>query len=205
MIGVIGLLSAPTLFALPIYIGWVSPTPSTPIRTTLMFSKPETLQRSALEKGASIAHKVLASDARMRDRFDLVARLFNRAMGLPPTDETFLWAWTCLEVFTMMGSNGYSVIASYLAKVTGDDAAALADRLDIKGLHDARSKLVHSGNLGKSPYRPCAACAVCHTTENLSGFFKRVPNRLLSFRTSTQHDPTPLLRYAMKAPPRRAI
>ncbi|HXH91594.1 MAG TPA: hypothetical protein VNN25_08435 [Thermoanaerobaculia bacterium] len=148
MIGIIGLLSSPTLFALPIYVGWVSATPSTPLNTKAMFSKPEQLNRAALEKGVSIARRVLARDPAMRDRFDLVARLFSRTMGSPPTDEAFLWAWTCLEVFPMMGTQKHRHIAPYLAKLTGDDEAALAARLDIRGLYILRSKLVHSGHLG---------------------------------------------------------
>src|SRR6266568_8678783 len=147
---IIGLLSTPTLFALPIHIGWVSASALPPVHTTFMFSHPQKLDRKALERGISVARKVLTSDSVMRDRFDLIARLFGRTIGMPPSDEAFLWAWTCLEIFPMMGTQKYRHIAPYLAKVTGSEEAELAERLDIRGLHALRSKLVHSGHLGLS-------------------------------------------------------
>jgi hypothetical protein len=148
---IIGLLSTPTLFALPIYTGWVSPTPSTPVSTQVMFSKPERLHGPNLEKGIAVARSVLARDGAMRDRFDLIARLFSRSIGSAPSDEAFLWAWTCLEVFPMLGTQKYKHIAPYLAHVTGYSEADFLRRVDVRALHVLRSKLVHSGRLGLAP------------------------------------------------------
>jgi len=148
MVGIVGVLTSPTLFALPVYVGWASASPETPIDTIAMFSKPMKLHRPALEKGVSVARKVLANDSVMRARFDLIARLFNRAIGSPATEEAFLWAWMCLEVFPMMGTQKHSHIAPHLAKLTGEEEGVLARRLDIRGLYGLRSKLVHSGYLG---------------------------------------------------------
>lgn len=145
-----GLLSNPRIFALPIYVGWVNPTPRAAIRTTLMFSPPETLARKPLEKGIQVARAILAENSDIRDKFDLVARLYSKTIGVPPSDEAYLWAWTCLEVFPMMGSQKYRRIAPYLATIVEREEKYLADSLDIKGLHALRSKLVHAGHLGLS-------------------------------------------------------
>jgi hypothetical protein len=146
--GIVSILTTPTLFARPIYTGWVGLTPSAPVNTQLMFSKPERLHGPNLEKGISVARSVLAQDATMRDRFDLVARLFNRSIGMAPSDEAFLWAWTCLEVFPMCGTQKYKHVAPYLAKITGFSESEVLTRVDIRALHVLRSKLVHSGRLG---------------------------------------------------------
>ena len=145
-----GLLSSPRIFALPLYMGWVSPTPSAVIHSTVMFSPPEKLARKPLEKGIQVARSVLAGSAELRDKFDLVARLYSRTIGVPPSDEAYLWAWMCLEVFPMLGTQKYRLIAPYLATIVQKDEKYLADTLDIKGLHALRSKLVHAGYLGIS-------------------------------------------------------
>jgi hypothetical protein len=146
--GIIAILTTPTLFALPMYTGWVGLGPSAPVNTQLMFSKPEKLHGPNLEKGISVARSVLAQDATMRDRFDLIARLFSRSMGVAPSDEAFLWAWMCLEVFPMCGTQKYKHVAPYLANVTGFSESEVLSRVDIRALHALRSKLVHSGRLG---------------------------------------------------------
>lgn len=148
---IVGLLSTPTLFALPLYAGWIGTAPSAPVNTQVMFSKPESLHGANLEKGISVARSVLARDAATRDRFDLMARLFNRSIGAAPSDEAFLWAWTCLEVFPMLGTQKYKHVAPYLANVTGYSEAEVLNRVDIRALHVLRSKLVHSGRLGLAP------------------------------------------------------
>lgn len=146
--GIFSILTAPTLFARPMYTGWVGLIPSAPVNTQVMFSKPEKLHGANLEKGISVARSVLAQDATMRDRFDLIARLFNRSIGMAPSDEAFLWAWTCLEVFPMCATQKYKHVAPYLAKITGFSEGEVLRLVDIRALHALRSKLVHSGRLG---------------------------------------------------------
>jgi hypothetical protein len=149
-VAIVGLLTSPTLFALPIYSGWISDTPFPSVVTEMVVSKPQNLNQRELERGISLARKVLSVDPALRDRFDLVARLFNRAIGSPPSEEAFLWAWMCLEVYPMCGTQKYSHIAPYLARATGREAQYLSEWLGIGELHHLRSKLVHSGHIGLS-------------------------------------------------------
>jgi hypothetical protein len=149
--GILSVLVTPTLFSMPIYVGWVSATPSPPLATNVMFSRPTALHRKNLEKGITVARAVLAKDAAMRDRFDLISRLFARSIGSPPSDEAFLWSWMCLEIFPMLGTQKYRYIAPYLSGVTGYSESELLARFDIRGLHILRSKLVHSGRMGLAP------------------------------------------------------
>jgi hypothetical protein len=150
VIAILGLLSSPTVFSLPMYVGWISEDPRPVVITEMVFSKPQHLDRKQLEKGVAVARNVLAANPAVRDRFDLVARLFNRAIGSPPTEEAFLWAWMCLEVFPMLGTQKYRLIAPYLAEATGQNEEHLFRWLNIRALHELRSKLVHSGQMGLS-------------------------------------------------------
>ena len=148
VIAIVALLSVPTLFGVQIYEGWIGSRELPPVHATVVVSQPQHLDRKSLEKNISIARNFLAGDAAMRNRFDLIARLFNRALAGPPGEDTFLWAWICLEVFPMMGSQKYRCVAKYLATMSNGDETELASRLDIRGLYRLRSKLVHAGHLG---------------------------------------------------------
>ena len=145
----IGFLSAiygAELFASRLYLGWLAHEPSGQVvQAAIMFTSVATWDRRAIESSLGVVRRVLASEPAMRERFDLVARLFAHAVALPPSDDTLLWLWTCLEVFPMLGQEKYRVIADYLEPHVSRSAAEIAEALDIRGFHELRSKLVHSG------------------------------------------------------------
>lgn len=149
-IGIVGLLTDPHIFALPIYRGWAGETANGPLQKSLMFCPPVTASPSELRKSISVARNVLSVDAIDRQRFDLVARLFARTIGSAPSEESILWAWTCLEVYPMKGTQKYALVAPYLATVTGIEEKVIARQLGIRELHMLRSKLVHAGAMGLS-------------------------------------------------------
>jgi hypothetical protein len=146
-----GLFMNPFIFARPLYRGWLGDDPQQFDDATVLFTPYQHFKPAVLEKNLKVARAVLAGDADVNRRFTLMARLFNRAATLDRPDETFLWLWTCLEVFPMADTSKIRPIEEFLARHIGVSFTEIRDRLGVGRLYSLRCALVHDGALNVTP------------------------------------------------------
>lgn len=148
VIAFLSIIYRPFVFSSPVWSGWVRTEETQYTDAQVMFSPPQRWDRKHAESQISAARRALAEKPELQKRFGLMARLFNRAIGLAPGDEMFLWLWTCLEVFPMVDTTDIAPISAYLAPYVGKDARDVKAKLQIGRLFGIRSRLVHDGSTG---------------------------------------------------------
>jgi len=143
MIAVLSLLHSPNIFNRLVYEGWLLEDGKAIMQAWVKMVNKRDLEKDLLIETAEGLSGV--GDKDLLARFDLMSKFYSKALLYDPGEEKFLFLWTILEVFPMMGTAKYRPIADYLAPLIGRPAAEVADTLQVKGMHDLRSKLVHSG------------------------------------------------------------
>ena len=138
------------IFARPLYRGWLGADPRQFRFAEVLFTPWQVFEPRAIEKSINAARAVLARNAEHDRRFGLMTRLFNRAITLDDAEQTFLWLWTCLEVFPMVDTTNVKPISEHLAPYVDQTREVVAEKLQIGRLFGHRCTLVHDGSIGLS-------------------------------------------------------
>src|SRR5215203_1205396 len=83
----------------------------------------------------------------LRGRFEWMSRLVAKGLAEPLGEEGYIWLWTALEVFPMVGTSNIKTISEFLAGYLGESPSLVKEKLRIGWLFGMRSKLVHDGRL----------------------------------------------------------
>ena len=145
-------LYSPDLFRTPLFRGWLRGGPPSPDLGLLVKGvDPIVLQSSSSPGKFSAALGAVAKVEGLQGRFDLMSRLVAKGFAEAPGEESFLWLWTALEVFPMVGTTDIQPIPDFLSSYFGRPAVEVKTALRIGWLFGMRSKLVHDGHLPLAP------------------------------------------------------
>jgi hypothetical protein len=141
-------LYSPDLFRTPLFRGWLQGgPPSSDLGLLVKGVDPIMLDGASTSDKFSAALSSVGKVGHLQGRFDLMSRLVAKGFAETPGEESFLWLWTALEVFPMVGTTDIQPIPDFLSSYFSRPAADVKKALRIGWLFGMRSRLVHDGNL----------------------------------------------------------
>jgi hypothetical protein len=139
------------LFDQLIYSGWILDDSQ-----ALISAWVKRVEKIAIETNElTILHDKLknleSSDAELFGRYLLMTKFYAKSVAYDPSEEKFLFLWTILEVYPMMGTpkgkTNVKSVAQYLAPILNLPADDIMKKLELGRMYGLRSGLVHAGHL----------------------------------------------------------
>lgn len=186
------------LFRTLLFRGWLRGGPPDPHLGVLMRAvMPIELASAGIAREYGSASTAINANAELKERFGLMSRLVARALSQPPGEEAFLWLWTAVEVFPMVGTTDIKPIGEFLATYVNRPAEIVKQKLRIGWLFGMRSRLVHDGHLPLDQEDALSAL----------GTLELVVRAILRHAAALPHDGAldPLLNAVKPDPPRPKV
>lgn len=92
-----------------------------------------------------------SNDVELLRRYLLMAKFYAKSVMYEPSEEKFLFLWTILEVFPMMGTpkgkTNVKSVSQYIAPIVNLEVDDVMSKLELGRMYRLRSGLVHAGQL----------------------------------------------------------
>lgn len=146
VITVLSCLLTRDLFRTQLFRGWLQDLPARDLGLVKLVD-PIRVDRAVVTQGYNSAFAAMGRTLVQPDRLALMARFVRKGLSEAPSEEAYIWLWTALEVFPMVGTTDITPISEFLASYLQRPPTEVKSRLNIGWLFGMRSKLVHDGHL----------------------------------------------------------
>ena len=146
-ISVLSAISSPDLFRIQVFRGWLQNSTMPGFGCHLRFVDPVSWAEKKIASDYRGAKAAISRNSALSDRFSLMARFIAKGLAETPGEEAFVWLWTALEVFPMVGTTDIRPISEFISGYVGLPAESVKNKLKIGWLFGMRSQLIHYGKL----------------------------------------------------------
>lgn len=148
VVTILSAIATVDLFRTLLFRGWLQGGPPSKDLGFLVKWVPPVEVNAKTVSGAYVgATGAIARQPQLQERFALMARFVAKGLAEPPGEEAFVWLWTALEIFPMVGTTDIKPIASFLSGYVSASPEVVKEKLKVGWLFGMRSKMVHDGHL----------------------------------------------------------
>ena len=144
---ILSAMLTPDLFRTLLFRGWLDSPPWDSRSPLLKFVEPVYLDERTIPDQYNQTRAQLYRHSELAERLPLMTRFLARGLAEAPREEAFVWLWTALEIFPMIGTSDIAPISNFLAPYLQLEPDNVKNRLRIGWLYGMRSKLIHDGHL----------------------------------------------------------
>lgn len=143
------------MFDMLIYRGWILDDDKALISAWVKRTQKFTIDPNELTILDSTLKDLESDDAELLRRYLLMAKFYAKSVIYDPSEEKFLFLWTILEIYPMMGTpkgktnvkTNVKTVSQYLSQILNLEADDVMQKLELGKMYGLRSGLVHAGQL----------------------------------------------------------